>query len=82
MALFEYKGFTGMAKTVVAHPNAPYANIECLQQLDLLRFREDARIDPRIMLEESKCKIVTYSPQRLALSQNQLDKVYFIETFN
>lgn len=35
MTMFEYKGFTGMAKTIVGNEMAPYANKECLSQLNL-----------------------------------------------
>jgi len=59
---------------------APYANKECLSQLNLDLFRDDSRIDPRILLDENKCKIVRYLPQSLAL--NQQPPVYFIERFN
>jgi len=43
-------------------------------------FREDSRIDPRIMLDENKCKIVQYHSKRTALSQKD-ERVYFIERF-
>lgn len=78
MVMFEFKGFTGMAKTRIGQENLPYANKRCLNELNLDDFREDARIEPRILAEESKCKIVAYEPQRLSLNQVQVDKVYFV----
>lgn len=79
MVLFQFKGFLGMAKSKIASDGIA-RNKQYLNLVDRNHFKSDARINPEVLLDESKCKIVLYQKRN---SQSKLtyltQKIYFVE---
>ena len=77
MMLFEYKGFTGMAKSRIA--DGPPKNREFYSQLNIREFEESSRISAESLLNEQKCRILGYE-RRTSLSATTANrKIYFVD---
>jgi ribosome-associated toxin RatA of RatAB toxin-antitoxin module len=76
MTLFDYKGFVGMAKSKVGS-NRTLKNKEFYDIINRKEFEEITRISAETLLNESKCKIVSY--ERLNTGNKFNNKVYFTE---
>ena len=76
--LFEYKGFLGMARTRL--PDSAPRNRECVNQLNTREFEESTRISVDTLLNEEKCKIVSYYRQTpISTTSFNNGNVYFVE---
>jgi len=59
MAMFDFKGFVGIARSKI-NSDGLYKNKEYVEMMNRGEFEEEARINPDILLDQSKCKIVMY----------------------
>lgn len=79
MMMFEYKGFLGMARTKLPD-SGKFKNRELFESFDQRDLEENSRISSEVLLNEGKCKIISYDKQTsLSKIPSLSPKVYFVE---
>ena len=64
-------------KTKVSNSPCPHENQFLYSHLDLEEFVADTRVAAEVLLDESKCKVVSYETKRVFINED-VTRVFFL----